>query len=227
MQNLFFPFGWICAKKHLLTTTKMKHLFLLLFLFVNVNLQAQTKFKIVESDGQDALIKYTVVDENNQTLNILDPQKYYTAFYDFDYGHFAIVGIKGSPGWFAIDAHENVLFQVYNTSFGEPSPDYLIENKIRIIDNNEKIGFANEKGEIIIEPQFEIATSFYNGKAIIGKKCKKIPWGNHEDENGCHHYSITCEYQGYIDEKGTILKLGNYTFDEKKEEIDWKIYDGY
>lgn len=188
---------------------------------------AQTKFKVVGTEIENWRNIYSLVDEYGKTLKVLDAAKYYISMNDDTLGYFAIFGKKNSPGWSAIDVNENILFQVFNTSFGEPSPDYLIENKIRIIDNEDKIGFANEKGEIIIEPQFEIATSFYNGKAIIGKKCKKIPWGNHEDENGCHHYSITCEYQGYIDEKGTILKLGNYTFDEIKEEIDWKIYDGY
>jgi|SRR5690606_29675052 len=222
MQSLFFdPFGWIPAKEYVLITTKMKHLFLLLFLFVNVNLQAQTKFKIVESDGEDALITYTFVDENDQTLKILDSQKYYTAFYDLDYGHFAVVGIKGSPGWFAIDVHENVLFRVYNTSFGEPSPDYLIENKIRIIDNNEKIGFANEKGKIIIKPQFELASSFHNGYAIIAENCNKTPWPGHENCD-CHHYSMECKKHGYIDEKGNIIKFGDYTVDQIIDEIGWQ-----
>lgn len=205
----------------------MKFTLTLLSVFLFNIVTAQTKFKVVETETENWRNIYSLVDEYGKTLKVLDTAKYYISMNDDTLGYFAIFGKKNSPGWSAIDVNENILFQVFNTSFGEPSPDYLIENKIRIIDNEDKIGFANEKGEIIIEPQFEIATSFYNGKAIIGKKCKKIPWGNHEDENGCHHYSITCEYQGYIDEKGTILKLGNYTFDEIKEEIDWKIYDGY
>lgn len=205
----------------------MKFTLTLLSVFLFNIVTAQRKFKVVGTETENWRNIYSLVDEYGKTLKVLDTAKYYISMNDDTLGYFAIFGKKNSPGWSAIDVNENILFQVFNTSFGEPSPDYLIENKIRIIDNEDKIGFANEKGEIIIEPQFEIATSFYNGKAIIGKKCKKIPWGNHEDENGCHHYSITCEYQGYIDEKGTILKLGNYTFDEIKEEIDWKIYDGY
>lgn len=205
----------------------MKFTLTLLSVFIFNIITAQTKFKVVGTETENWRNIYSLVDEYGKALKVLDTAKYYISMNDDTLGYFAVFGKKNSPGWSAIDVNENILFQVFNTSFGEPSPDYLVENKIRIIDNEDKIWFANEKGEIIIEPQFEIATSFYNGKAIIGKKCKKIPWGNHEDENGCHHYSITCEYQGYIDEKGTILKLGNYTFDEIKEEIDWKIYDGY
>ena len=207
----------------------MKFTLTLISIFLFNIVTAQTKFKVVVTETENWRNIYSLVDEYGKTLKVLDTTKYYTSMNmnDDTFRYFAIFGIKNHPGWSAIDINENILFQVFNTSFGEPSPDYLIENKIRIIGNENKIGFANEKGEIIIEPQFEIATSFYNGKAIIGKKCKKIPWGDHEDENGCHHYSIKCEYQGFIDEKGTILKLRNYTFDEIKEEIDWQTYDEY
>ena len=205
----------------------MKHLLTLCLLIVNLSVEAQTKFKLVENETETWRSIYSIVDENNNTLKVLDSAKYYVALNGFDYGYFAILGKKGMPGWSAIDANEKVLFQVYNTSFGEPSPDYLIENKIRIIDQNEKIGFANEKGEIIIKPQFEIVTSFHNGYAIIAEKCKKIPWGNHEHDDGCKHYSIKCERHGYIDEKGKIIKLGNFTFEQIMEEIKWKPDEQY
>jgi hypothetical protein len=89
----------------------------------------------------------------------------------------------------------------------------LIENRI---------GFANEKRQIVIKPQFELVSSFHNGKAIIGTDCKKMLWDEHEKEEDCHHYSIFCKKFGYINEKGEVVKLGNYTFEEIKTEIDWK-----
>ena len=207
----------------------MKHLHILLILIVNLTVQAQTKFKLVEKETDTWRSIYSLVDENNKTLKVLDSAKYYMPFSGFEYSYFAVIGKTGSKkhGWPAIDANENILFYVYNTSPGEPSPDYLIENKIRIIDENEKIGFANEKGEIIIKPQFEIVTSFHNGYAIIAEKCKKVPWGNHEHDGGCNHYSIECEKHGYINEKGAIIKLGNFTFKEIKEEIQWKPDEPY
>ncbi|WLD23485.1 WG repeat-containing protein [Flavobacterium dauae] len=199
----------------------MKFTLILLSVFPFNIVTAQTKFKVVETEAENWQSIYSLVDEYGKTLKVLDTAKYSISMNDDSLGYFAVFGKKDQPGWSAIDVNENVLFQVFNTSFGEPSPDYLIEGKIRIINNEDKIGFANEKGEIIIAPQFEIATSFYNGKAIIGEKCKKNAWGGHKNETDCHHYSITCEYQGYINEKGTILKLGNYTFEEIKEEIKW------
>lgn len=207
----------------------MKHLLILLLLIGNLTVEAQTKFKLVEKETDTWRSIYSIVDENNKTIKVLDSAKYYMPFSGFEYGYFAVIAKKGSKnhGWPAIDADENLLFYVYNTSFGEPSPDYLIENKIRIIDENEKIGFANEKGEIIIKPKFEIATSFHNGYAIIAEKCKKVPWGDHQHEDGCHHYSIECEKHGYIDEKGNVIKLGDFTFEQIMEEIKWKPDEQY
>jgi len=194
---------------------------ILLFLIFNF-LTAQTKFKVDEKQTETWRSIYSLVDENNKTLKVLDSAKYIHFMSGYEYGYFAICQKKGSPGWSAIDSNEKILFQVYNTSFGEPSPDYLIENKIRIIDSENKIGFGNEKGEILIKPQFEIATSFHNGKAIIGEKCEKIPWDEHAKEGDCHHYSIVCENHGFINENGKILKLGKYQFEDIVKEIDWK-----
>lgn len=205
----------------------MKYFLILLLLLVNLSVEGQTKFKLIENGTNTSRSIYSLVDENNEILKVLDSTKYHVALSGFEYGYFAILSKEGSPGWSAINMDENVLFQVYNTSFGEPSPDYLIENKIRIINVDKKIGFANEMGKIIIKPQFEIVTSFHNSHAIIAEKCKKIPWGNHEHDNGCNHYSIQCERHGYIDVKGSIIKLGNFTFEEIMEEIKWKPDESY
>ena len=198
---------------------------LTLFLLLFNSTYGQKKFKVEAKVIGVWKQVYTLVDEQGNVIIQLDSSKYYTSFYNDQYGYFAIFGKKGSSGWIAIDACENELFKVYNTSFGEPSPDFLVENKIRLIDENEKIGFANNKGEIIIAPQFEIATSFYNGKAIIGKECKKVPWNKHAKESDCHHYSIICKEQGYINEKGEIIKIGDFSFDQIMKEIGWKAPD--
>jgi len=185
----------------------------------------QTKFKVEVKETDTWRSIYSLVDEQGKVIRQLDTSMYYVSFNNDQFGYFGVFGKKGSPGWTAIDANENVLFKVYNTSFGEPSPDELIENKIRIVDENEKIGFANNKGEIIIKPRFEIATSFHNGKAIIGETCKKIPWDEHAKESDCHHYSIECKTHGYINEKGIVIKQGDYSFEQIMKEIDWKVPD--
>lgn len=184
---------------------------------------AQEKFKIKSKRSKDFSV-FQVLDEKGNLIKELDTSKYIICFDEDKLGYFSIFAIKNKKGWIAIDNHEKQLFEVYNTSIGEPSPDYLIDGKIRIVDEDGKIGFANNKGKVIIKPQFEEASSFYKGKAIIGKTCEKVPWNiqekfNHSD---CQHYSIECKEYGYIDEKGKIMFMGNYTFEEIAKKINWK-----
>jgi hypothetical protein len=49
---------------------------------------------------------------------------------------------------------------------------------------NERIGFADRKGNIIVKPQFEIVTSFNNGKAIIDDNAVRYPGGPHYEVSG-------------------------------------------
>lgn len=192
---------------------------ILLFCFLN-SLHAQKKFKIETKRTDTWRSIYLINDEKGNLLKQLDTSKYVTSFNDESLRYFAIFLIKGHRGWSAIDSNEKILFEVYNQG-DEVNPDYLVENKIRIIDENQKIGFANEKGQIIIKPQFELVSQFYNGKAIIAEKCEKIPLKNHT-ESDCHHYYIECKKYGYINEKGEIIELGDYTFEEIQKKIDWK-----
>lgn len=188
----------------------------------------QSKFKIKTEENEKFETSYYVVDEKGKTLKQLDSAKYIILLdTDDDYRYFAIFGMKNENGWCAIDINENILFKVYNTSYGEPSPDLLVENKIRIVDEKDKIGYANYKGEIIIKPQFEIASSFHKDKAIIGESCEKIPWNLPEELNhsDCHHYSTECKNNGYINEKGNIIELGNFTFEEVAKKINWKYLE--
>ena len=193
---------------------------LIIFYFFNFSF-AQKKFKIDTQQTETWRSIYLINDEKGNLIKQLDSSKYSVSFNDNSLRYFAIFLIKGHRGWSAIDSNEKILFEVYNQG-NEINPDYLVENKIRIVDENQKIGFANEKGQIIIKPQFEMVTSFHNGKAIIAESCEKIPWKKHTEESDCHHYSIQCKKYGYIDEKGKIIELGNYTFEEIQKKIDWK-----
>ncbi|MES2874577.1 MAG: WG repeat-containing protein [Bacteroidota bacterium] len=203
----------------------IRTIIILLFVLFYSICYGQKKFKVEANDTGTWKQIYSLVDEQGKLIQQLDTAKYYVTFRFGQYGHFAIFGKKDSPGWTAIDANEKELFKVYNTSFGEPTPDELIENKIRIVDGKNKIGFANNKGEVIIKPQFEIVSSFHNGKAIIGTSCKTEPWSKHANESGCNHYSIICRNHGYINEKGVVMKLGNYSYDQIAKEIGWKEPD--
>ena len=205
----------------------MKYFFLLVFITFFLNASGQKKFKIKVEETANWRSIYYIVDEKGENIKKLDTAKYYISFSADKYQYFAIFGVKGESGWTAIDINEKILFKVYNTSFGEPSPDELIENKIRIIDEDNKIGFADSKGTIIIKPRFEIATTFHQGKAIIGENCDKIPWDAHTKEGDCHHYSILCKKHGYINSNGDILQIGNFSFEEIQKKIKWKAPELY
>jgi len=163
---------------------------------------------------------YVFTNQRGDTVTRLDTAKYYVCFSD-TIQNFGIVGIKNKKGWWAIDKNEKLLFQVFNTSSGEPTPDELREGMIRIVDDSGKIGFGNYKGQIVIKPQFEAASSFYKGKAIIGRQCQQVLWcckGKNEDK----HYITDCKQTGYIDTTGKVRKIGNYTFEQIQKEIGWK-----
>lgn len=205
-----------------------KHFYILLLLFTSVLAMGQQKFRVEVQETDTWRDIYILKNEHNEVLRVLDSAKYFFCSSGFDLGHFAVFGIKGNigdKGWTAIDSNEKILFHVYNYSFGEPTPDFMVEDKIRIVDQNNKIGFANREGIIIIKPQFEIATSFFNGKAIIAATCKRTKPNVDEDHGDCDHSYLVCKQHGYINEKGEVLKVGNFTFEEIQAEIGWKAPD--
>lgn len=181
--------------------------------------ESNSLFKIGRT-SKNGFEEYSIINQKGDTLRKLNKDKYYVTL-DTGFKNFAIFGIKNKKGWSAIDINEKYLFQVYKKYIDEPYPDFLIENRIRIVDENGKIGFADENGKIVIIPQFEYVSHFHNGFAIIGSKCNKIPYP-HNNESGCQHYSIKCKQYGYINKNGDIIKLGNQTFLEVVNEINWK-----
>ncbi|WP_295771783.1 WG repeat-containing protein [uncultured Mucilaginibacter sp.] len=203
----------------------MKYLAIMLFCFVCSPVIAQSKMDVLTL-REDTTYKnrygYAFVNAKGDTVLKLDTAKYSFCF-TTSFKHFAVVGFRKKHGWYAIDRNEKVLFEVYNTSKGEPSPDELRENLIRAIGHKGLIGFANEKGQVVINPQFEAVTSFYKGKAIVGKTCKEVLWGSESQANdGDKHYTIDCKQAGYINKKGQILKMGNFTFEQIQKQIGWK-----
>lgn len=197
---------------------------ILLILFPLLTLSAQQKFMVKSKHDLNSKSMLYIVDEKGKILRNLD-EDYVICFTEDKLGYFSIV--SGPTGWEAIDSSGKVLFNVYNTSYGEPSPDELIENRIRIVDKDQKIGFADEKGNIIIKPQFDRVSEFQNGKAIIGENCEMIPWDKdqHKHEGGCQHFSTVCKRHGFIDKKGNIKLMGDYSFEEVAKKINWKYLD--
>ncbi|XZF14843.1 WG repeat-containing protein [Chitinophagaceae bacterium MMS25-I14] len=166
---------------------------------------------------------YVFTNPGGDTITRLDTSKYYICFTD-TFQYFAVVGLNARKGWWAIDKNEKILFQVYNTSNGEPSPDALRDGMIRIVGDSGKIGFADYKGTIVIKPQFEAASSFYNSKAIIGMQCKEVLWCC-RSVGADKHYATKCNQIGYINREGDVLMSEHDTFEQVQKEIGWKSED--
>ncbi|MBW8362053.1 MAG: WG repeat-containing protein [Kaistella sp.] len=183
----------------------LRFLLITLFLF---SCSAQKKFQIVYD--QKKSLNY-IADKDAKRLKILD-KKYILAFQPDKLEYFKI--FSGENNWDAIDINGIKIFEVPNEEYKIPSPAYLSENRIRFIENN-KIGFRNHKGKIIIPPKFEYAEQFYNDKAVFGEKCI-----NKEKDD--EHYVTECQKYGLIDKRGRILKFGDFKYQEITKHIDFR-----
>jgi hypothetical protein len=82
---------------------------------------------------------------------------------------FGIVGQEGERfALLGIDQNDSVLFEVY---WFDNGPDYPRDGLFRII-SNDKIGYADSLGQIVIQPQFKCANPFENGRARVALDCK-------------------------------------------------------
>ncbi len=199
----------------------MKTLSIILTLLISVSSQGQNDCDtlFLEEDITFSQKYQSVyVNTKGDTILQLDTAKY-TMCFNRTLECFAIVALKGKPGqcW-AIDRQENILFEVYSYDNG---PDEITNGLIRIVDNKGKLGFANSKGQIIIKPQFEQASSFNNGFAIIGKKCKKVFWNKKHKNEDDYHFNIECKQTGYIDQSGKVLFIGNVSFGDVIKLLGW------
>jgi hypothetical protein len=105
-------------------------------------------------------------------------------------------------GIIAIEKTGKELFRVYNFDFG---PDPVREGLFRIIGENEKIGFADSLGNIIIEPQFEDAYPFKNGFAAVYV-------GGHKEKIEEYRSYHTGGKWGFIDRTGKIVISPQFDF---------------
>lgn len=118
--------------------------------------------------------------------------KYQMCYTDKFY-KFAIVCSR-EKGLVGIDRNEHVLFNIFVFDNG---PDYPSNGLFRIIKDG-KIGYANTRGQVVIQPQFDGAYPFKNGKAQVGKGCETR-------SDGEHHYWAGGQWFT-IDKKGNVIK---------------------
>jgi hypothetical protein len=79
--------------------------------------------------------------------------------------------VEGDASFVYIDASGNVIARAYAFDNG---PDYFQEGHARIVDEQKRVGFINERGVITIAPRFEEAASFCRGKAAVREGGKDL-----------------------------------------------------
>ena len=96
-----------------------------------------------------------------------------------------------------IDSKGNRLFEVF---WFDNGPDYVEEGYFRILRDG-KIGFADTTGKVVISPQFDCVTHFYEGKTKVGVNCRTVKKDEYDE------YPITKADEWYfIDKKGNRIK---------------------
>jgi len=103
---------------------------------------------------------------NSNGDTIIPIGKYYYCYTD-TIRNFGMVIEKGTGKILGIDKNANELFEVFKTDNG---PDYIENGLFRII-KNDRIGYANSNGIIVITPKFKCAQSFTFGKAEVSDSC--------------------------------------------------------
>ena len=76
----------------------------------------------------------------------------------------------------------NKCYTVYQIDNGE---DYIQDGMRRIVDRRGRIGYIDEKGAIIIKPQFAFGFPFKDGRAKVTNKGEKKVVPNSKGE---YHY---------------------------------------
>jgi len=120
------------------------------------------------------------------------------AFCDPDSSKPFIIRYEEGKGFVAIDRDGKRLFTVFPFDNG---PDYPSEGLFRIVEDN-KIGFANLRGEVVIQPRFSAVRPFHGGLAAFCDNCITVSYGEyHAWENG---------QWGFIDTSGNIIIPAQY-----------------
>ncbi len=135
----------------------------------------------------------------NSAGDTIVPLGKYQVCFTHQFKHFAVVRTHESR-LIAIDTNDNELFEVYwfdGMPDNEFSQDYG-EGELFRIKINGLIGFANFKGEIVIEPQFECTSYFIGGICWVAKKCTLVPDGEYKIMESDEAY--------YIDTKGNFVR---------------------
>lgn len=111
-----------------------------------------------------------------------------------DFSLEGIAAVVDDQGWVYIDTKGGNVIRPY---VFDNRPDYFQEGLARFTADN-KFGFFDKTGKVIIEAQFDFALPFHQGLAAICMECKIMQ----TDEE---HSSVVGGKWGYINKEGKIV----------------------
>jgi len=140
---------------------KLHVLFLIAFCFFGCDQREKPDYliKVFQGEYDEVGVKSGYMNLKGDTVIPLG--KYFYCFTD-TFCRMAIVQ-KQDGKLLGIDRNEKELFQVFWCDNG---PDPFSDGLFRIVDKG-KIGYANMVGQILIEPQYDCAFPFKDGKAKV------------------------------------------------------------
>lgn len=174
-----------CAFHQILITLSV-----LLTILVSCQNEAGFLIKIHEGKEDEMEARSGYINAEGDTVISLG--KYAYCFTD-TFVNYAIV-LQQDGRCVAIDRSEKELYEVY---WYDNGPDYLSDGLFRIRKNG-KIGYADEEGQIRIDPQFACAGPFENGRARVAYTCDIVPDGEHS--------SMESDQWFYIDRRGSKME---------------------
>ena len=98
----------------------------------------------------------------------------------YEFSAEGIAAVVDDDGFAFIDINGDVLARAFAFDNG---PDYFQEGRARIVDG-EKVGFIATDGSIVVAPQFEHASAFCEGLAVVCQGCRIVPDGEHSRVEG-------------------------------------------
>ena len=144
--------------------------------------------------GQDDSLSPVKVDAKygyaDQTGKIIIPPTYLVAL-PFNTG--GIAAVVDDSGWVYINSSGLKLLRPFIVDNG---PDYFVDGLARFVKDN-KIGFCDQKGRVIISAQFSFVQPFSEGVAGFCTECRQIKEGEYHRFSGGKW--------GFIDRKGNVI----------------------
>ncbi len=133
--------------------------------------------------------------------------------------------LEGGAGY--LNCKGEYFSAYYELGVDQFSDDHLVRFSDFVLDHNSErvygIGFLNRRGEVFLPAQYEYATSFCDGVAKVGSRCRI------REDRSVLEVDVQCENWRYIDLRGQIVSrpkvdpdCGEWLAEPRFEESEWQ-----